>query len=100
GQEAVDSSADEADYSLELPNVVQQAVAIADGHEPAVSAEDESLEAAREEMEQLAIRALYETAELQPEQISIVLLHPDAKMPEQKHSDDAGLDVSTDEVSQ
>ncbi|KAJ2654339.1 hypothetical protein IW148_006387, partial [Coemansia sp. RSA 1199] len=53
-----------------------------------------SLEAAREEMEQLGIRALYETAESQLEQISIVLLHPDAKMPEQKHSDDAGLDVS------
>ncbi|KAJ2585290.1 hypothetical protein IWW49_004688, partial [Coemansia sp. RSA 1797] len=53
--EAVDSSADEADSSLELPDVVQQAVAIADGHEPAVFAEDGLLEAVREEMEQLAI---------------------------------------------
>ncbi|KAJ2270475.1 hypothetical protein GGH14_005180, partial [Coemansia sp. RSA 370] len=94
GQEAVDSSADEADSSLELPDVVQQAVTIADGHEPAVFAEDESLEAVREEMEQLAIRTSYETSELLPEQISIVLLHPDAKMPVRKHSDDAGLDVS------
>ncbi|KAJ2612010.1 hypothetical protein H4S08_002884 [Coemansia sp. RSA 1365] len=101
GRDRTDNSSDSS--GAQTPDAVRRATAIAEGHDvtlddsfESVRGElehlglDDPLEVTREEMERLGLSSLQQSAE----ELLVVLLRPDAKVPVRKHADDVGFDVA------